>query len=354
VLVTGASGFVGGAVCARLREREGATVLGLGRRALADATGLRAPGAPGLPEACDYRRIDLAAPDAAARLAGLRFVPDAIVHAAARAEPWGTRSDFQRQNLAATRRIVEFASSLPHPPRLVFLSSASVLYRARDQLGVPNDAPAGPRYVNEYARTKHEAERVVHGYGGEWAVLRPRAVFGPGDTTLLPRIVDAARRGALPRFRTPRGRVVLSDLVYIDTLVEYIVRALDAPASVIAGRTLTVTNAEPVELAATVRDILARIGAPAPARTVSRRGALATATLAEGAWRLLRRPGEPPISRYSVIVYAFAKTFDVSECRALLGEPAVSIADGIDRLVAWHTGSRADRAGSPAPREERA
>ncbi len=305
VLVTGASGFVGGALVERLAGDPAFEVLGIGRRALARA---------------DYRMLDLAAPDATERLSRTGFKPDVIVHAAARSSPWGSRAQFERDNVQATRAVVAAAAAQAKPPRIVFVSTASVLYAARDQLDVPGDAAAGPRFVNGYAASKHAAETVVRGYPGEWVVLRPRAVFGPGDTTVLPRIVTAARRGALPRFRDGTGGPALSDLLYIDTFVDQLVAAIRLPAAV--GRTVVLTGGDPVPLQRTVFELLDRLGVPRPTRTVSRRTALAAATLTEWAWRLARRGGEPPITRYSVIVYAFSKTFDARLCRELFG-PAV-------------------------------
>ncbi|QJU53890.1 NAD-dependent epimerase/dehydratase family protein [Herbiconiux sp. KACC 21604] len=318
VLVTGASGFVGGALLERLRHDPSFAVRGTGRRRLDDEL---------------YRSVDLTSSTAAEELAALApFEPDVIVHAAARSAPWGTAAEFTAENVEATRAVVRYAVGLDQAPRLVFVSTASVLYEARDQLLLRDDAPLPARFVNRYAATKAEAEEVVRGYRGEWVVLRPRAVFGPGDTTLYPRLAALAERGRLPRFGEPHDRPVLSDLVYIDTLVEYLVRALTADG--VPGRTLAVTNAQPVPLQATLARILTGAGLPAPTRIVSRRVALAAATAVETAWRVLRRRGEPPITRYSIIVSAFSKTFDVSPCLALLGPPAVTLDEGIERFVA--------------------
>jgi nucleoside-diphosphate-sugar epimerase len=317
VLVTGASGFVGGAVLRRLAGDSGFEALGLGRRAL---------------DRADYRMLDLADPGAVQRLDALGFRPDVIVHAAARSSPWGTRADFERENVGTTRSVIDFATRQPTRPRLVFVSTASVLYSAGDQFDVADDAVAGPRFVNGYAASKHAAEVVVRGYPGEWVVLRPRAVFGPGDTTLLPRLLSAARRGSLPRFRPGRSGPAMSDLVYIDTLVEQLVVA--ATSSAVVGQTVVVTNGEPVPLQETVFALLDRLGVPRPRRLVSRRVARSAATAVEWAWRIARRRDEPPITRYSVIVYAYSKTFDARRCRELFGPPAVSVREGLDRVVA--------------------
>ncbi len=351
VLVTGASGFVGGALLDRLRDDSRYDALGIGRRHL---------------DLADYRAIDLAPPTPPAFPPGsVTFGPKpatsgpqvtdlggntgegtrglgglwdgeaaaAIVHAAARSSPWGTREEFERQNVEATRAVVRYASSFEVRPRIVFVSTASVLYTARDQEDEAGDAPARGPFVGGYAASKAAAEDVIRHYDGPWVILRPRAVFGVGDTALFPRLAAAARAGRLPRIRPPRNapRPLLSDLVPVDTLVEYLVRALDAPQ--IEGMALAVTGGEPVELQALVVRLLERAGIPEPARTRPRWAVLAAATLVETAWRLGRRRGEPPLTRYSVVAYAFAKTFDGRPLRRLLGEPAVTIADGIEAFA---------------------
>ncbi|NEL81701.1 MAG: NAD(P)-dependent oxidoreductase, partial [Xanthomonas perforans] len=75
-------------------------------------------------------------------------------------------------------------------------------------------------------------------------VLRPRAVFGPGDTVLFPRVIAAARKGALPRF-VGQTQPVIGDLIYIDTLCDYLYRAATAPQLQPA---YNLTNAQPVDL----------------------------------------------------------------------------------------------------------
>ncbi|MBF4573950.1 NAD-dependent epimerase/dehydratase family protein [Herbiconiux sp. VKM Ac-1786] len=338
VLVTGASGFVGGALLARLHRDPAFDAIGVGRRP-ASATG--------------YRVLDLASPGAAAALDALP-APDVIVHAAARSSPWGTRAEFERENVGLTATVLAYAARLPAPPRVVFVSSASVLTRAADQLGIPSDAAAHPPFISRYAATKAAAEDLVRRHRGEWVVLRPRAVFGPGDTTLLPRVLAAAAAGRLPEFGTPSP--VLSDLVHIDTLVEQLVRAATRPGA--AGRTLVVTGGEAVELQSVVRRMVEAAGMPAPRRRVPRRVALAAARGVEFAWRLARRPGEPPITRYSVIVYAFSTTFDDTATRAVLGAPLVPTREGLERVIAGLAAARtsaraAARSGEVVPSEVR-
>lgn len=310
ILVTGASGFVGGRFLARFRDRPDLTIHGIGRRALPDP---------------DYTAHDLGE-----RL-DLDFQPDVVIHAAARAAPWGTAAEYQRDNVQATRNVVDFCRRCPRPPRLIYVSSSSVFYRPGPQLGLTEASPIGPRFVNRYAATKYAGEQVTQTYRGDWLILRPRAVFGPGDTVLFPRLLAAAQAGKLPLFVGGDGPAI-GDLIYIDTLADYLLRAVERPQ--LRGA-YNLTNAEPVAIQPFLLDLFARLGLPAPRRRLSIRTALWAAGLTEAAWTLLRLRGEPPVTRFGVGVFAWSKTFDVSRALADLGPPSVSIAEGLEAFVRW-------------------
>ena len=79
-----------------------------------------------------------------------------------------------------------------------------------------------------YSRTKRAGERLVEGYAGMSTIIRPRAVFGPGDTVLLPRLIAAARKGQLPLFTRPDGDDVQCDLTDVDTTAHAILTAVAA------------------------------------------------------------------------------------------------------------------------------
>lgn len=308
ILVTGASGFVGGRFMSRFRGSD-VTLHGVGRRPLVDA---------------DYTSIDLSRPF------DLPFEPDVVIHAAARATPWGTSRDYQRDNVDATREVLAFCARRGMP-RLIYVSSSSVHYRDGHQLGLTEDSPIGPRFANEYAATKFAGEQLVRNYAGTAIIVRPRAVFGPGDTVLFPRILAAAKAGRLPLIDAPGPRAI-GDLIYVDTLVDYLMAVAKHPAPADA---YNLTNNEPVVIEDFLLDVFARLGLPAPTRRVSLRTAMTAAAVTESLYRVFRLRSEPPITRFGVGVLAWSKTFDVSRAMADLGPPSVSLADGVAAFVRW-------------------
>lgn len=318
LLVTGASGFVGGAVARRAREL-GWEVRSLGRRASA---------APG------YQAIDLTQPLA------LDFAPDVVVHAAARSSPWGRRREFEAQNVTATRHVLDFCATHGRP-HLVHISTAAVLYRREHQVGLDEQTPPPEQPINDYARTKLAAERLVRSYAGGWCILRPRAVFGPGDTVVFPRILRALERGRLPRIESDRP--VLGDVVFIDTLADYVLRAAERRATGVYH----VTNHEPVEIYAFLDRICAGLNLPRPTRRVSAARALRLAAIVEALYRALPFLGEPPVTRFGVSVFAWSKTFDARRTLRDLGPPSVSLEEGLQRFLAAERARRATL--SPPP-----
>ena len=309
ILLTGASGFIGGRFMQRFRATPGLELLGVGRRALADA---------------DYRAVDLSRPF------DLDFAPDVVIHAAALSSPFAPRREYVRHNIDATRHVIDWCRA--HGlPKLIYISSSSVHYRPRDQLGIREDDPIGPWFANTYAETKAAGETLVRGYEGAWTILRPRAVFGPGDTVLFPRLLAAAKRGKLPRIvRT--GPPAMGDLISVDALADYMLRAAQRDDAVGA---FNLSHGEPVEMQAFIAETFRRLDLPPPTRTVPYRVARTAAHAAELAWTLLPLRGEPPVTRFGIDVLTFSKTFDIAKARAVLGPPSQTLAEGLDTFVAW-------------------
>jgi nucleoside-diphosphate-sugar epimerase len=125
----------------------------------------------------------------------------------------------------------------------------------------------------------------------------------------------------------------VGDLIYIDTLCDYLHAAVNN--SEVSGRALNLTNNQPVAIWPFLLDVFERLGLPRPTRRVSLRSAMLGARVSEGLYRLLRLPGEPPITRFGVGVFAWSKTFDVSRALATFGPPSVSLEEGVERFVAW-------------------
>jgi 2-alkyl-3-oxoalkanoate reductase len=210
------------------------------------------------------------------------------------------------------------------------VSSPAVVFDGNDHTDQTENAPYPARFTSVYARTKKEAEDRVNAARETMkiVILRPKAVFGPGDTSLLPRLLAAAERNRLPQIGDGTNRV---DLTYVENVVHALLLAKDAPAAI--GRTYTITNGESPRLWEIVRHVLTELGVSANLRRVSLPAALSVAAMMETAAHVTGK--EPLLTRYSVRILARTQTYDISAAERDLGyTPVVSLSEGIERTVA--------------------
>ncbi|MBO9629952.1 MAG: NAD(P)-dependent oxidoreductase [Shinella sp.] len=314
VLVTGATGFLGG----RLIRHLGACrldAIGLGRdearcRALQDAgfTIVRA----------DLSRSVL-------HLAGVIGRVDAVVHCAALSAPWGRLAAFRAANVEGTRHALDLAEALG-ARRFVNISSPTVYFEMKDKIAVA-ETTSLPRPINAYARTKGEAEQLVLARAKLGPVnLRPRGIYGAGEETLLPRLIAAARRGPLPLLRSSAAAI---DLTHVDDVVTAIEAALNADHAV-EGETFNISGGEMVPICDLVERVCSALSVPLRWKPVPFYPALLLARFAEMASLARPVPKEPVVTPYTLGLFAFRQSLDISKAQRMLGwHPRISLEHGL-------------------------
>ena len=268
VAVTGAAGFVGGAIAAHLREH-GHDVTALTRREWDITTG----------------PIDLRV--------------DAVVHCAALADDGAPLGEAMLANRIGTRNVVASAGGA----RLVHVSTSSVYDAFVPSVRVREDSPLPTRFLSSYSESKAAAEAELP---TDAVVLRPHAVYGPGDRTLLPRVL-AGIRGS--RLVLPEGARVSHTLTHVDNLAAAAALALTGPAGV-----YNVGDDTDVLLSAVLTEFLVRRGRPdVTLHSIPYRAAFTAAAALE---RLQRRPR---LTRYAVSQVGLERTLDLTRARDVLG-----------------------------------
>lgn len=162
VLVTGASGFLGGFVCRELSAR-GHDPVALCRRAGS------APG--GVDEAFG----DLADADSLAR-AVRQARPDRVIHLAAEIASQRSEAKIKEANVEGTRRLLEACNSIERRPGFLFASTVVTGDAGGEILDEETELPV----ETAYGRSKQEGEELVRNSGLDWVVIRPSHVYGPG------------------------------------------------------------------------------------------------------------------------------------------------------------------------------
>lgn len=301
ILVTGATGGLGKALVAGLCAN-GLTVRATGRR---DGHEIQATGATYIP-------ADLLTADTDGLMAGV----EGVFHCAALSSPWGQASDFQAINVDVTRRLLSSARRAGCR-RFVFVSSPSVYAREQDQIGLTENDPINSRPLNDYARTKAEAEDYVVRESDKdmnCVVIRPRALVGPDDKVLIPRFLRLIDKGRFPLIRGGAAQVELTD---VRDVVAALMTAYDR-ADVLSGEVINISGG----MSICVRDLIDRL-AMALGRTIGYTdlpyGALRTvAALSEHVCRLLPGRPEPPLTVYGLSILSFSQTFNLAKAKQLL------------------------------------
>ena len=322
VLVTGGGGFIGRSIVRALLDRgERLRVLCRGEYAFLREWGV------------DLRRGDIREPDVVSMaVEGC----DAVFHTAAHIDLWGPYETFFDVNTLGTRHVID-ACKEHGVPKLVYTSTPSVVHSGDAVSGVDESAPYPAEFEAHYPATKALAEQEVLAANGDTlstVAIRPHLVWGPGDSSALPRLVARAKAGRLRMV----GRPQLIDTTYIDNAVAAHLLAYDrlAPGSPAAGKAYFITQGEPLEGPKFVNDMLDAAGLPPVTRTIPAPLARSAAALAEAVWNTFKLQSEPPVTRFLVSQLSTAHWYDISAARRDLGyEPEVSYADGMVRLKAW-------------------
>ena len=317
--VTGGSGFVGAALIRRLAA-DGWTVRALARSPAAEAK-VREAGAEAV-------RGDLG--DAGALERGARGA-DVAFHSAARLGDFGPWDEFRRVNVDGTKAVIG-ACRGAGVPRLVHVGTEAALMHGQPLVAADERTPLALDSPAPYSATKAAAEAAVieaNGSGLETVVVRPRFVWGAGDTTLLPVLVGMVRSG---RFRWIGGGRQLTSTTHVENTVEGLVLAAQRGRP---GNAYFVTDGSPVVFRDFVTALLATQGVQAPEGEVPLWAGRALARGSEIAWRLLPLPGEPPLARFGLWASALEATLDDGKAREQLGyTPVITREHGLTALQA--------------------
>jgi nucleoside-diphosphate-sugar epimerase len=324
ILVTGATGFIGGRLAERLAI-EGEEVRCLAR-ASSDTSALE-------PLDVEIAIGDLRDPGSIARaIAGCT----AVFHCAALVSDWAVTAEIEQINVAGTRHVLEAALGA-RVRRLIHFSTTDI-YGHPGAAGV-DETYKSKRFANWYAHTKRRAEaevqRVEREHGLATVILRPATVYGPGSRELVGEIARALCNGTMVLI--DRGRAI-AGLCFVENLIDAAVLALRR--DIACGQAFNLTDGLDITWRRFTNDLARGLGC-SPARWSIPYGlASAIGVTLEHGYRLLRRmtglTTRPLLSRQAVQVLGINQAFSSHRAQALLGwQPAVSYATGLDATLAW-------------------
>jgi nucleoside-diphosphate-sugar epimerase len=291
IAITGASGFTGGAIARHFVEK-GWRVLGFGRRAVAI-------------EGVDYRQWDITA------ATHLRESIDVVVHSAAKVDDFGAYDAFYQANVLGTQNALE---TFREAGQFIYISSSSVYDPfAPHKNNIREDFPYGTRYLNAYGETKMQAEKMIIAKRRENSViLRPRAIYGVGDTTLLPRLMRARRGNFL--LGVGDGTNVTS-LTYIGNLLHALDCVVEKSFSL---EIFNIADAETLTLRELLSTFAEYMGWQVQMLFVPTPLAWGVAAMNETIYRGLHLTGTPNLTRYGVHQLSNPYNLNIEKAKSVL------------------------------------
>jgi dihydroflavonol-4-reductase len=318
VLVTGATGFAGGALARRLATHN-APVRALVRNS-ANVAPLTALGIESV-------HGDLRDP---ASLRQAMCGVDVVYHIAAIYRQQGVEPQlFKAINATGVQHLLDAAVDAG-VSRFVHCSTVGV-HGHIERPPAAEDAPFAPGDV--YQDSKLEGERIAARYMAEGrlpvTIFRPAPIYGPGDLRFL-KLFRGIKRGRFPMIGDGE---VFYHLVYIDDLVEGILRCGTADQAI--GEIFILAGPEYTTLNDLMATVARELGGRPPWLRIPFAPVYAAATVCEAVCRPLGV--EPPLYRRRVSFFAKSRAFDIGKARRTLGyAPKVSVREGVARTGAWY------------------
>ena len=325
VFITGASGFVGGAVTRRLVSASH-TVLAMARSD-ASTTTVRALGATPVP--CDLLSVT------ASDLSGCSLV----IHCAALVRDWGSDADFHAANVTGTATLLR-AAQAAGVIRFIHIGTEAACFAGQDMSDMDESTPLALASPFPYARTKAQAERLVVAANSPptltTLVLRPRMIWGPGDTVVLPSLLRFIAQG---KFRWIDGGQVRTSTCHIDNLVRAVELAMDRG---VGGEAYFIVD----EGALTFREFASRLvatqGVEVDVGEVPSWVVKGMARVVEPVWGWLWPLSPPPVSRFVANLGSVSCTLRTDKAKRELGwQPVITREEGLRTLPKLNSSSGA-------------
>jgi len=312
VLVTGATGFIGMS-CAWKFHAKGWDVIATGRNEDSWAKS----GVSDVP----FIRCNLSDLNDRSKLPK---EVDCIIHCAALSSPWGSRAMFELSNIVALKNVLAGTKS----GRFVHVSTSAVNFSYSSRTNETENSRSMTPAPNHYVRTKRIAEGLVMQGGRQYVILRPHAVIGLGDTSIVPRVMRLAKKGILPLI----GPDIRLDLTHVSDLAEAVYLAAMVPEA--ATNCYNISGGSPISRYAAFEALFRAAGKKVRYIQLPYHAAMGAANTLElmshmltfGRW-------EPPITRFSASEISHEITLNITKATKQLGyTPRCNILDELHRI----------------------
>lgn len=251
----------------------------------------------------------------------------AVIHAAALSTIWGKWEDFYNVNVLGTKNVVQVCEE--KNLKLVFVSSPSIYAGAKNQLDVKEDEVPKENNLNYYIKSKIMAENIIKSSNLNYMIIRPRGLFGIGDTSIIPRLLELNKKIGIPLFVDGKQKV---DITCVENVAYALRLALEN--NQYSREIYNITNDEPIEFKKILTLFFNEIGTEGKYLKWNYNLISPLVSFLEVFYKFFRIKKEPPITKYTLYLMRYSQTLNIDKAKRELGyHPKISILEGVKKYV---------------------
>ena len=256
---------------------------------------------------------------------------DYVIHAAALSTVWGKWEDFYNSNVVGTENVIDFCNK-NKVKRLVYVSSPSIYSAKCDRLNIKEEDFDKNNQLNFYIKSKILAENLINSIENdklETTIIRPRGLFGIGDTSIIPRLINANRKIGIPLFNDGKNIV---DITCVENVALALRLAIESEKAV--GNTYNITNGDPREFKNILEELFEQINELPKYLKINLNLMYGVSSIIEFIYKLFSIYKEPMITKYNICTLGYSQTLNIEKAKKDLNYiPKMTLSEGIKKYA---------------------
>lgn len=256
---------------------------------------------------------------------------DCVIHAAALSTVWGKWQDFYDSNVLGTENVIKFCLK-NNVRRLIYVSSPSIYSAKFDRFNIKEEDFDKNNKLNFYIKSKILAEDLINKIDNqklETVIIRPRGLFGIGDTSLVPRLINANSKIGIPLFNDGKNVV---DITCVENVAYSLRLAMEKEEA--NGNIYNITNGDPTEFKNILDKLFTELGERANYRKMNINLMYFVASVIELFYKLFRIYKEPMITKYTIATLGYSQSLNIEKAKKDLDyNPKITLEEGIKKYA---------------------